>query len=92
MVRRFWYRLFLVCFGLWLVGLVFLAVLHPAKWISIGFITGGLALSAASMVLALWKTRCPHCKWRLWAALSRGIYDPDGVFVCPRCGKPVRLR
>lgn len=91
MLRRFWYRQFYACFGLWLCGVVLIALLPTEKWVAMIVIFGGLSVSVISMILCLWMVRCPHCKWRLFPALSRGLYDPDGVFICPRCGKPIRL-
>lgn len=92
MLSRFWYRQFMACFGLWLVGIVVLAVTPAEKWVMVVFVCAGLAASVVSMFLAFWMTRCPHCKWRLWFAVSRGRFDPDGVFTCPRCGKPIKLK
>lgn len=92
MLSRFWYRQFVACFGLWLVGIVVLAVTSAEKWFMAVFVWVGLTALVVSMLMAFGMTRCPHCKWRLWPAVSRRRFDPDGVFACPRCGKPIKLK
>lgn len=88
MLSKFWYRQAMVCFALWVSGLVVLVILRPVKWVVVVFVAAGLFLCVVSFAVGLWMTRCPHCKWRLWAALSRGCTTPTVYSCVPAAGNP----